>query len=203
MRPAVTQVAEDIYASMPAWSIEDGDINGWALLLLCDAQVRSLQPIIDVSSDTDTRPGWANAMDPDTVPGPYLPWLGQFAGVRVNTFATIAAQRNQIKTGQGYARGTPGYLLAAIKAHLQDTQTVHLYERDTSAYHLSVEVYRGELAGPHYSTLDAMYPTYNAMDAAYPTYNDMTVSTQPLLDAAEAAKPGGLILAVTILPGTP
>lgn len=205
MRPVVSPITEELYAALGPWADADGEDTGWALLHFCESIAKTLQPLIDVIRDLDDgTPGWAIIMDPDRAPAKYLPWLGQFVGVPVDTYQTEAEQRAAIKAEQGWQRGTPAYFLTQVRKWLQGTQHIDLTERDTSAYHFAVRVYRGELAGLHYDTLDAMYGSYNAMDAAYATYNDMTSnSEQQLIDTAKAAKPAGLVMAMTVTPGLP
>jgi hypothetical protein len=204
VRPVVSQMAEDLYAELGAWSDQDGDDSGWVLLHLCEALVGPLQPVRDWSSDTDDAPGWAWLMSADTTPVEWLPWLGQFVGVKVDTYQSEANQRAQVKDESGFTRGTVAHFLAQLRRYLQGTQRIDLHERDTSAYHFRVDVWRGELAGLHYSTLDAMYPTYAAMDAAYATYADMNNTNDAALTAAAvAAKPAGLVMNLVINPGLP
>lgn len=205
MRPVVSQAAEELFAALGPWRDQDSDDTGWVLLRMCEAAASPLQSIIDNARDQPNgTPGWARVMSADTAPDSWLPWLGQFVGVAIDTYMTPAQQRSQIKAEQSWQRGTVGYLKQTIQRYLQRTQRVDIVERDQGAYHFSVTVWRGELAGLHYDTLDAMYLTYTALDAAYPTYNDMSnTNEQTLRDAAIAAKPAGLVMNLTVNPGLP
>jgi hypothetical protein len=204
-RPVVSVAAEEMFAALGPWADADGEDTGWALLKFCEAVAAPLQAGIDNARDqADGTPGWAKVMSADTAPIEWLPWLGQFVGIKVDTYMPDAEQREQIKAEQSWQRGTTAYFIAQVRKWLVGTQTVEISERDTSPYHFSVNVYGGELSGLHYSTLDAMYLTYAAMDAAYASYADMTsTSEQNLIDAAQAAKPAGLVMALTITPGSP
>lgn len=203
--PVVSMAALEMWDALGPWADADGEETGWALLLWCESVAKPLQSVFDESRDQpDGTPGWAMVMSSATTPVGWLTWLGQFVGVKVDTYMTEADQRNQVKAEQGWQRGTVGYFITQVQKWLQGTKTVHVTERDTSPYHFAVQVYRGELAGLHYSTLDAMYLTYNAMDAAYGTYADMTsTAEQNLRDAAQAAKPAGLVMNLTVTAGLP
>jgi hypothetical protein len=205
VRPVVSQAAEELFATLGPWRDADGEATGWVLLKMCEAIASPLQSIFDNARDqADGTPGWARVMSADTAPVDWLPWLGQFVGVKVDPYMSDALQRQQVKGEQGWQRGTVAYFRQQVQKWLQLTQRVDIVERDTSPYHFQVTVYRGELAGLHYDTLDAMYSSYTALDGAYATYNDMTsTSEQNLLDAAAAAKPAGLVMNLTVQPGLP
>lgn len=203
MRPVVTAVAEELYDSLGPWREVDGEETGWSLLLFCDAVAHDLQGMITVIRDQDDRPGWAIAVDPNLAPAEYLPWLGQFVGVKVDTYRTVEGQRSDVAARGGFARGSLGAVRRAAQTELQGTQFVDIDERDTSPYHLTVTFYRGEVKGRHYADVNTTYATYADLNAAFPTYADWTASAQNVIDALQAAKPAGLILDTIVLEGTP
>jgi hypothetical protein len=169
-RPVVSQAAEDLYASLGPW--REMDENVWDLLLLCEAAAGKLQEVYDLGFREDLV-GWSQVMDPDAAPAKFVPWLGQFIGVRMLPSDSLDVQRQRIRTHSGWERGTPVALIAAVKTQLAGGDgTVVLIERDTSAYHATVQ-----------------------------TYTAQTPNVQAVLDAIAAAKPAGLVVAHQLLSG--
>src|SRR5215471_3803868 len=56
---------------------------GWSLLILCNAIGTAYQLVEDLVRDTAAGPGWSSLMDVARCPYDALPWLAQFAGVRI------------------------------------------------------------------------------------------------------------------------
>jgi hypothetical protein len=144
------------------------------------------------------RPGWADALDVDTVPTWWLPWLGQFVGVRVPANVSPADAIEIVRRREGWERGTPATLIATARRYLKDpTQPVTLRERQGSAYRLSMSVYRQDLAAPTYARLQFAHPRYADLAPVFPTYTDMGLGGDALNTALQEAKPAGLVLTVT------
>jgi hypothetical protein len=145
IRPVVSQAAEEMYESLKAIAADDAD-NNWIILLTCEALMRSnIQPIIELSRDTDQGVGWSKLMDLDRIRDEDLPYAAQFVGVTTNPASTPAENRDLIVTRPPWKRGRPATLLAAVQATLTGTQRIELAERDTSAYHATITVYRAQV----------------------------------------------------------
>lgn len=200
MRPVVSAAAEELYADLGTWAARDGEATGWALLLKCEALVGSLQLVYDLARDTDDgHPGWSGVLDIDRAPDFVLPWLAQFPGVVVPSDAPPATTRELIRTRPARARGRPATIIAAAQSTLLGSRRVHLLERDTSAYHFTVQTYEVQtpapaatlaaieaacpgglqfthevLAGASYAEVDAATgPTYADREATFPTFADV------------------------------
>ena len=99
--------------------------------------------------DTDgvMAPGWSQVLDINRCPTDWLPWLAQFVGVRLDPGARDDQQRYAIENPQGWARGTPAAILATANRFLAPGYSATLLERDTSPYHLTIEIPTGAYAG--------------------------------------------------------
>jgi hypothetical protein len=75
--------------------------------------------------------GWTRLLDPERCPGWALPWLAQFAGVKLTTGLTEAQQREQITSPPAFLRGTPAATRAAVatKSTSKDPTKVRIVER--------------------------------------------------------------------------
>jgi hypothetical protein len=87
---------------------------------------------------------WSTLLDLDLIPDEGLPWFGQFTGTLLNPGQDDTEQRNQIRNNNGWRRGTVDSIIYAVRPLLTGTQTVHITERDTSAYHFQVVTYTVE-----------------------------------------------------------
>lgn len=168
--------------------------------ILVNALADPMQPVWDVVRDTDNLPPWAVALDVDLAPASVLGWQGQFVGVSVENQPEGEA-RSTIRDTPAMRRGRPDTIVEIAKRYLHGDKLVSLYERDTSPYHYTVEVYEAELGGQTYDELAAAYPTYPDLDAAFTTYSKMRGSLDDLTEAMLRAKPGGLMMTLNILPG--
>lgn len=164
--PVLETFASRLYASLAPLAGED-DANAWALAKFCAALGVMFQPIEDVSSDTAEGPGWSAVVDVDRAPDSWLPWLAQFVGVTVVPGSTPAEQRVRIKGTDGFSRGTPDALRAALAPTLTGSKTVYFRERDAG------DAYRLEVV-----TVASQTPDAAASEAAL-----------------RAQKPGGIVLA--------
>jgi hypothetical protein len=202
-RPVVGTVAEEVYAALGPLPAED-EGNDWALLNFVAALTQALEDIDDLVRDSDAGPGWSSIVDIDRVSSEALPWLAQLVGVTVDEALSDADQRQQIQETQGFQRGTLAALVGAVKPYLTGSKTVVVDERDTSAYHLSVNTFTAEtpdsslvaaalmrlkpaglvlayatLTGATYNQLNATGKTYNQLRTTYPTYDRMKAAILP------------------------
>lgn len=203
-RPVVSDIAEELYASLGPWQRRDTqigeDTDQWRLLELCEALAGGLQDVEDIVRDTDDDPGWSIVLDADRAPVDWLPWLGQFVGVRLPVGLSEADQRARIKSTDGFQRGSPEALKEAARSYLTGTKSVFFIERFGSAYRLHVATLIAEtpdpgvveralleqkpagivmtytaIAGWDYAALAFTQPTYASLPAAFDTYAEMAI----------------------------
>jgi uncharacterized iron-regulated membrane protein len=139
--------AARLYASMAPLASADASY-GWSLLILCNAIGTMFQLIDDVVRDSEDGPGWSMLLDLDRTLDEALPWLGQFAGVRVISGSTPDQMRQRIRSTDGFRRGTAAAMRGAAQATLTGAQTVLFHERDGDPYFLSVETYADQTPDP-------------------------------------------------------
>lgn len=147
MRPTVGSYAEAAYQAVSPLTYADEGL-GWPLLSLLGAIGSLFQEIDDISRDTPSAPGWSAVLDIDRAPADALAWLGQFVGVTLPTGIDPVRQRQTVRAAAGFARGTPAAIRAAAEPLLTGNRTVRIYERDSSAYHLTVITYTSETPYP-------------------------------------------------------
>jgi len=201
--PVVSDFAAELYESISplAWDDENQD---YALLSICGAIGAMFQPLRDLGgTDPDGNPGWSILLDIDRCPTQYLPYLGQFVGVQVNTALTDAQQRSQIRAESGMQRGTVAAIKAAAAKLLTGTQTVQLIERTPDPYSFTVITaddetpdpdavlaalmaakpaglilnYNGSVTGQTWAQLVSGEATWAAAITAYPTWQDVINNT--------------------------
>lgn len=149
---------------------------GWSLLILCNAIGTSYQLVEDLVRDTPEGPGWSAIMDADRCPAEALPWLAQFAGVRIPPGMTdVDAQRAWVKSTDGFKRGTAQAMTGAAAATLTGDQTVVFRERDGATH--------GDPSNPDY----AYYLTVV-------TYTNETPDETATRAALLAQKPGAIVM---------
>jgi hypothetical protein len=166
--------AERLYLALAPLARQDIE-HGWSLLVLCNAIGTMYQPVEDLVRDTPAGPGWSPLLDLDRCPDFALPWLGQFAGVRVLAGSTPDQMRARIGSTDGFKRGTPAAMRGAAQATLTGAKTVVFRERDGAN--------QGNASSPDY----AYYLT-----AA--TYTAQTPNPAATHAALLAQKPGGIVL---------
>lgn len=171
MRPAVGSYAERLYTDLAPFAYADESL-GWPLLSMLGAIGDPFQLVSDLASDSDDGPGWSALLDVDRAPAAALPWLAQFVGVRLRAGLTPEAQRDLVRRGAGHRRGSPAAMAAAAQEFLTGEKRVRIYERDGSAYRLTVVTYTAETPEPA------------AVEAAL-----------------RAQKPAGLVLVYEVRPG--
>ncbi|MDQ2727586.1 MAG: phage tail protein [Actinomycetota bacterium] len=200
--PWVSDATQRLYDACGPWAEADRADPARSLLRWLTGIGDLIQPLDDLCRDSEDGPGWSQIVDVNRAPTYVLPWLGQWVGVIVDPTLTDAAQRTQIETEQGFARGTVAALVAAVQPYLTNRRVVHVVERDGGPYMLTVVVFTRDLAGGRWSDLIGNHPTWAAVEAFYPTWQSILgdVDTD-LLSALAAAKPAGLILKLLISSG--
>lgn len=201
-RPIVSATTEEWYGSLGRVTDDDESL-GWPLLIFLEA-IGMLQQAVDVivRDDDAGNPGWSVVMDVDNAPSAGLAWLGQFVGVQTLVGLSDAANRIRIVSTGGQKRGTPASLRAAAQQYLTGTQSVTIFERETSAYHFRVRTFTAETpdpaavaaalladkpagltmtvevaAGLSYDELGSRYADSDAMSATGATYDDLQTLT--------------------------
>jgi hypothetical protein len=155
---------------------EQDPVAGWSLLILCNAIGVPYELVEDWVRDTPDGPGWSLLMDVERCPPEALPWLAQFAGVRIPAgLVDVGEQRDWVASTDGFKRGTASALIGAARATLTGAQAVVFRERDGAA--------QGNPAAPDY----AYYLTVI-------TYTSQTPDPTATLNALLAQKPGGIVL---------
>lgn len=166
-RPATTSLGEAVYARLGPVATQD-EALGWPLLTLVQGLAEMGREVEELVRPADpARDAWDPLLDVDLSPDWNLPYLGQYVGTRLAPGLTVAQQREQIRSHNGWQRGTPAAMVSAVQATLTGTRYVGLIERDVDQDHITVTVRSGEA------------PNFAATQAA-----------------AAAAKAAGLILAV-------
>lgn len=113
-------------APLATYDAENGDV----VLALAETLALPQQVVDDVARDTDTQLAWQPALDPDTCPADWLPWLAQFPGVTLlPSDLTTDQKRAKIKQAAGFYRGTPRAITEAVRATLTGTQSVTILQQ--------------------------------------------------------------------------
>ena len=119
--------------------------NNYSLQEFLKAIGEMYEEIIDLAYDTaDGHDGWTLLTDVTRVPSKAIDWLSQFVGVRQIEGLTDAQKIQRIAAREGFSRGTPGGMRAAAQVFLTGGQTVNIFERDTSPYHMAVQTYESQ-----------------------------------------------------------
>lgn len=162
--------AQRLYVALAPLAGQD-PANAWSLLILCNAIGAMFQLLEDYVRDSPEGPGWSALMDLDRCPSEALPWLAQFAGVRLLPGTSDAEQRERVHSTDGFRRGTVEAITAAAQRTLTGAKTVGITERTGTdpPYCFTVTTYAPE-------TPDTL-ATYNALLAAKPAGLKMTYST--------------------------
>lgn len=159
------------------------------------------QKVADISSDSDTAPGWSSVMDPDLVPADWIPWLGQFVGAAIAEGTAEVEAREIIKHPEGQRRGTIPALYDKVARTLTGVSpAVIIFERyGGDAYDLHVTTFDVEtpdpvatgaaalsgkaagliltytsVVGGTYDWLTGTFADYDAVEAAFTNYDDIT-----------------------------
>lgn len=164
--------------------------------------MNKLDSISRDSYDTEgnVAPSWSTVLDIDRAPTYALPWLGQFVGARFPATLRDDQQRYIIMHSPGWSRGTPAAILAAANQYLLTGFVATLVERDTSPYHLAIEIPDAGVEGnATYESLFLSYPTYASLITEFATYGDLWGGTAAVLDAIAGALPAGLVAAISFV----
>jgi hypothetical protein len=200
-QPVVSTAAQEMYDAIKQWHPNDADY-GWPGLYFCEAVCGGgLQTLISIARDAAAgQPGWSVLLDLARCPDADLAFLAQFRGVAIPSGVVGQAARDLILTQPAGARGRPATLVAAVRATLTGSQFCVLTERDTSAYHATIEVFRNQMPdqnatlkaiadnkpagiivalnihdGPTYAQVRTALPanTYGDRQDTFPTYGDV------------------------------
>lgn len=131
-RPVVSDAADRVYDSpaLRPYRHGDGDDNGWILLHMCEAAVRTLRKAEDALRHDDQGSGWRRMLDPDRCPAWALDWLRQHVGLdRFPPDFTEQQKRDMIRDSPRFRRGTVPMIVKAAGLHLTGTKTVYLSPR--------------------------------------------------------------------------
>jgi hypothetical protein len=101
--------ADDLYRRMGPL-LEADPVNGYALMAYVHGIAEQLQPIADVTGETDTHLPWEGILDPVTAPLAWLQWLAQIPGVDIPPSDTEAQARDRIAQAAGIYEGTENAL---------------------------------------------------------------------------------------------
>lgn len=198
VRPVVSPITEDAYASMGPWARRDTADARWDVLILVESWGQQLQIVEDIVRDTDDGPGYSILLDADRTPEEWIPWGMQFNGVRPRDGLAVEEQRARWKSTDGFSRGTPGAIVGAAQQYLTGTKTVYLVERHGSRYRYTVTtidtetpdtaaVYAALLeqkpygfvmnhamtTGVNYNALRDTHSDYNEVKATFSTYAEV------------------------------
>jgi len=167
-----------LYAMLEPLAEQD-PVAGWSLLILCNSIGVMYELVEEWVRDTPDGPGWSLLLDLDRCPDEALPWLAQFAGVRVLPGSSPADMRARIASTDGFKRGTRAAMVGAAAATLTGAKTVLFVERSGDT---------------------AVKPEY-AYYIDVTTYASQTPDPTATLNALLAQKPGGLVLRYQTTPG--
>jgi hypothetical protein len=119
--PVLQSAAADLYDRLTPIAKPDAGL-GYPLANYMAALGTMLQVIDDYARDQNVSgklaPGWSQLLDVNRCPPECLPWLGQFVGVPVNVALNDAQQRTQVRSRNGWQRGTLGAIVAAAQSQL-------------------------------------------------------------------------------------
>lgn len=202
-RPVVSATAEDLYASLGAYTAGDED-QGWDLLNACEALCSAfVEPVAELVQERDGRVAWEILFDLELAPLAYLPYLAQFVGVTLTSNMSEAEMRAAIQLPEGFRRGTVDAMMQAIQRTLTGSKHVSFQQRfGGSAWALAVRTQTSEtpseaateaaiisqkpigivldyasIAGATYAEVDAAYADYAAAEADTDDYADLLLLT--------------------------
>jgi Phage tail protein (Tail_P2_I) len=140
------ETGRDLYAATPALARLD-PANGfsWAKYLAALSELLDVIAVM-VRDDADGNEGWTALASPTRCPGPFLPVLAQWAGVRRRDALTEDELRDLIgPNAPGLWRGTKAAMIAAVRRFLPEgtaDSALFFQERaDGDAYKLRVFTY--------------------------------------------------------------
>lgn len=144
-RPATNPFAEAVYARLAPVATEDETLN-WPLLKFIVALSQMFAKVEAIVRAGDGRVPYSPLLDVTVCPPFALPFLAQFAGVKLralNTGETLddwaVYARDAIVRRSGRNRGRPDAILSAVEQTLTGTKSVRLLERaGGDAYALTI-----------------------------------------------------------------
>jgi hypothetical protein len=166
---------------------------------------QELDELAHVDTTINDSP-WSSLLDINRSKDEYLSWLGQFVGVEIDLGLSLDDQRQQLRSHEGWNRGTVAALKKSIQKYLTDGQVVVVIERYPDAYSLVVSTYASETPPSQiYQDLYNTYTTYGNFFGSWGSYWIFWMSIIPNLIeyVLQQTKPAGLVLSYQILPGTP
>jgi|SRR6185437_4019624 len=191
----------------PPLQITD-EANNYTFLTWLDGIGQQQQIIDNLIRDQGANPGWSIVLDVTRCPTYALPWLAQFVGVRFTgpVLGNDSLMRNAIVAKNGFNRGTPGSIVAAVTPFLDPaTGFVNVIENYPDPYSLTVQIF-GDLGAMDYAELAKAYPWYTSaggspnLSSSFPTYGNFPANNQALVTAiVQAAVPAGLVCTVVFL----
>ncbi len=178
----------------------DDESYGWAHAFLCEAIGRMYKQVAEVFDPEGDAPPLAPILDPELCPAWALPWLAQLVGVQLPAGTPEDTARAMIVARQGFQRGTPAAMEAAVAALLTGSQIVWFRERDGGAYQLEIVTLTGQTPDPaaveralltqkpggivlRYRTVDAW--DYQQMTTEGGTYADQSAAFATYIDLRE------------------
>lgn len=150
--PTVTngQVADELFEAVAPLAYDDAT-NDNATLGLVNALALVLDDIATIVNPADGSAPWSLVYDLDNAPVEWLPWLGQWVGVRIPTGLDEASMRLRVRETDGFKRGSVGAIMGAARQRLIGDRKVVLRERYDpsdplvdSPYHLTVFTFTDE-----------------------------------------------------------
>lgn len=127
--------AENLYESLGPFREDDetGDLDA-----LVRALTGPMETLYSIVGEQDQDVSWSAALDPDRCPVSVLPWLAQWAGVRLTASMTVAERRQAIKDREGTTRGRPETIRARVERTLTGTKRIIIRERTPGPYDLYI-----------------------------------------------------------------
>lgn len=191
-RPAVPTVSETWNTEL-AVSQPGDEARGWPFLIFLGGLGAAFGEVHDLVRDTDAGPGWSALLDPARCPAWALPWLAQFAGVKLTPGLSEAEQREQITSPPAFNRGTLDATVAAAQRRLTGGRRVMFIERDGSAWRDLLVTYAAETPDPAATLRDVLAQEVVGRKLVYRTDLgwdiDEMEADQPNLDLLEATYP--------------
>ncbi len=133
-RPVVGDYAEDLYARLEPIHRDTDEAAGWPLLTYIGGLGAAHDLVRYITADTDEQRGWSALFDPDRCPADFLPYLGQYFGVRIPVGTPEALARDMIKTPAGFVRCSEAAVIAAVKSTLTGAQYVNFVTRQDDSF---------------------------------------------------------------------
>lgn len=180
--------------------LTDPDVdNGGVFAEVINALSEPLAETEAVVRASDGRPGWAGALDPDTVDTKALGWLGQFVGIRVRGRLSDLQIRQRIKDRPYYRRGTVESIKAAARPWLS-LGDVTIIERDGSPNRFTVRYTAAQVGAITYDQLAAAYATYDDVATSFKRYSDISGNESRMQLEVDREKPVGDIVTYDKVP---